>query len=83
MKTHGRHIDLSIDRESLLINFDKQPPVTLSYYLKSDLYGEEDFSDGEVWSNVEKIKCHYEIDKDSIRFFRRIGEAQAWPNGDK
>lgn len=63
----NRQINIFAHQQGIEINLDKSLNIENDFYLVSDLNMDEDFIDGEVWTKVQRIKCHYEIDKDGVK----------------
>jgi hypothetical protein len=64
-----RYINVYAYRHMLHLTFDKNLNIEDDFYLVSDLNMEVDFSNDNVWTNVQKIKQHYEIsEKEVLKF---------------
>ncbi len=64
-----RYINIFAYRHMLYLNFNKSLNIENDFYLVSDLKMEEDFVNEDVWTDIQKIKCHYEIGgKEVIKF---------------
>ena len=67
-----RYINIFAYRDLLQLNFNKNLNIENDFYLTSDLNMEENFVDNDVWTNVQRIKHHYEIgEKEVIKFIDR------------
>lgn len=77
---NDKSINVTVDKDWFMISFETYKNMEKSFYLKSDIYGDEDLSDEDVWSDLEVIKCHYEINRESIIFFSRMGRSSMWPS---
>jgi hypothetical protein len=67
-----RYINIFAYRDLLQLNFNKNLNIENDFYLTSDLNMGENFVDNDVWTNVQRIKHHYEIgEKGVIKFIDR------------
>jgi|GEM_PF-5048967 hypothetical protein len=68
-----QQVNILVHRQGLELNFDKSLNLDNDFYLVSDLNMGEDFENDKIWTNVQRIKCHYEIDENGIK--KHINEA--------
>jgi len=65
----GRCVNIFAYRHVLHLDFNKILNIENDFYLVSDLKMGEDFASADVWTDIQKIKCHYEIgEKEVIKF---------------
>ena len=63
----GRFVNIFAYRNMVNINFDENLNLERDFYLVSELDMGKELIEGEVLSNIQRIKCHYEIDGGGIR----------------
>lgn len=64
----NRFVNIFAGRDMVNIILKENLNLESDFYDISDLDMEKDFDDdGNVWSNVQRIKCHYEIDEHGIK----------------
>ncbi len=62
----GRCVNIFACRHVLHLDFNKSLNIENDFYLVSDLKMGEDFASAEVWTDIQKIKCHYEIGEKGV-----------------
>jgi hypothetical protein len=63
----SRQINIHAHRQGIQLSFNKNLNTENDFYLISDLSMEEDLLNDNVWSNIQRIKCQYEIDENGIK----------------
>jgi hypothetical protein len=61
-----RYINFFVERYSMGLGFQKELQVLNDFYRVDELFMGIEFIPEAVYTNVQKIKCHYEIDENGI-----------------